>query len=226
VRGDQFRKVELKDSQRWGLLGKGGVLMVSSYPNRTSPVLRGNYVLERIMGTPPPIPPPGVAPLEQSASGAKKVMTVREMLETHRQKPQCYSCHVALDPLGFVLEGFDAVGKKRPMDRYARTQIDTLGTLPDGSIVRDPDDLRKALLANPTQFMQNFTERLMIFGLGRVIDAHDMPTVRDIVRNSAGDNYRFSTLVMNLVTSDAFQKARMPAVPAAQPVIKQAALTR
>lgn len=226
VRGDQFRKIELKDSQRWGLLGKGGVLMVSSYPNRTSPVLRGNYVLERIMGTPPPIPPPGVAPLEQSAAGAKKVLTVREMLETHRQKPQCFSCHVALDPLGFVLEGFDAVGKKRPMDRYARTQIDTLGTLPDGSIVRDPDDLRKALLANPTQFMQNFTERLMIYGLGRVIEAHDMPTVREIVRNSAGDNYRFSTLVMNLVTSDVFQKARMPAPAGAQPVIKQAALTR
>ncbi|MEY4762079.1 MAG: hypothetical protein RLZZ200_1935 [Pseudomonadota bacterium] len=226
VRGDQFRKVELKDSTRWGLLGKGGVLMVSSYPNRTSPVLRGNYVLERIMGTPPPIPPPGVAPLEQSAAGAKKVMTVREMLETHRQKPQCFSCHVALDPLGFVLEGFDAVGKKRPMDRYARTQIDTLGTLPDGSIVRDPDDLRKALLANPTQFMQNFTERMMIYGLGRVVEAHDMPTVRDIVRNSAADNYRFSTLVINFITSDAFQKARMPVQPAAQPVIKQAALTR
>ena len=226
VRGDQFRKVELKDSARWGLLGKGGVLMVSSYPNRTSPVLRGNYVLERILGTPPPIPPPGVAPLEQSAVGARKVMTVREMLETHRQKPQCFSCHVALDPLGFVLEGFDAVGKKRPMDRYARTEIDTLGTLPDGSIVRGPDDLRKALLDNPTQFMQNFTERLMIYGLGRVIEAHDMPTVRDIVRRSAADNYRFSTLVMNLVTSDAFQKARMPALPASQPVIKQAAVIR
>jgi hypothetical protein len=223
VRGDQFRKVELKDSTRWGLLGKGGVLMVSSYPNRTSPVLRGNYVLERILGNPPPIPPPGVSPLEQAASGAKKIMTVREMLETHRQKPQCFSCHVALDPLGFVLEGFDAVGKKRPMDRYARTEIDTLGTLPDGSIVRGPDDLRQALLDNPTRFMQNFTERLMIYGLGRVLDSHDMPTVRDIVRSSAADNYRFSTLVMNFVSSDAFQKARIPVNAGAQPVIKQAA---
>jgi hypothetical protein len=223
VRGDQFRKVELKDSTRFGLLGKGGVLMVSSYPNRTSPVLRGNYVLERILGNPPPIPPPGVSPLEQSAVGAKKVMTVREMLETHRQKPQCFSCHVALDPLGFVLEGFDAVGKKRPMDRYARTEIDTLGTLPDGSIVRGPDDLRQALLDNPTRFMQNFTERLMIYGLGRVIDSHDMPTVRDIVRSSAADNYRFSTLVLNLVSSDAFQKARIPVSAGAPTVIKQAA---
>jgi Protein of unknown function (DUF1592)/Protein of unknown function (DUF1588)/Protein of unknown function (DUF1585)/Protein of unknown function (DUF1587)/Protein of unknown function (DUF1595) len=226
VRGDQFRRVELKDSTRWGLLGKGGVLMVSSYPNRTSPVLRGNYVLERILGTPPPIPPPGVQPLEQSAAGAKKVMTVREMLETHRQKPQCFSCHVALDPLGFVLEGFDAVGKKRPMDRYARTEIDTLGTLPDGTIVRGPDDLRKALLDNPTQFMQNFTERLTIYALGRVVEAHDMPTVREIVRKSAQDDYRFSSLVMNLVTSDAFQKARIPAAGVAQPVIKQAAVIR
>ena len=222
VRGDQFRKVELKDSQRWGLLGKGGVLMVSSYPNRTSPVLRGNYVLERILGTPPPLPPPSVAPLEQSAS-ATRVLTVREMLESHRQKPQCQSCHTALDPLGFVLEGFDAVGKKRAIDRYARTEIDTLGKLPDGTIVRNPDDLRKVLLDNPTQFMQNFTERLMIYGLGRVLDPHDMPTVRQIVRDSARDNYRFSTLVMKFVTNDVFQKARMPADAGTQPVIKQAA---
>ena len=224
VRGDQFRKVELKDSTRWGLLGKGGVLMVSSYPNRTSPVLRGNYVLERILGSPPPLPPPGVQPLENSAS-TKKILTVREMLEQHRQKPACFSCHVALDPLGFVLGGFDAVGKKRPLDRYARTEIDTLGTLPDGTIVRGPDDLRQALLKDPTQFLQNLTERLLIYGLGRVLDAHDMPMVRDIVRRSAADNYRFSTLIMNVVSSDAFQKARLPEGNAA-PLIKQAAVQR
>ena len=193
VRGDQFRKVELTDSVRWGLLGKGGVLAASSYPNRTSPVLRGNYVLERIMGTPPPIPPPAVEALKENEAG-KKVKTVRELLEGHRQKPQCFACHIALDPLGFALEGFDATGKRRDIDRYARTEIDTLGTLPDGSIVRGPDDLRKALIENPTQFVQNVTERLFMYGLGRVIEPYDMPVVRDIVRRSAPDNYRFSTL--------------------------------
>jgi hypothetical protein len=222
VRGDQFRKVELTDSMRWGLLGKGGVLAASSYPNRTSPVLRGNYVLERIMGSPPPIPPPAVEALKENQAG-EKPKTVRALLEGHRQKPQCFACHVALDPLGFALEGFDATGKRRDIDRYARTEIDTLGTLPDGSIVRGPDDLRKALVGNPTLFVQNVTERLFMFGLGRVIEPHDMPVVRDIVRQSAVDDYKVSTLITHIVTSDPFMKARMPAdAPAAAPLIKQA----
>jgi hypothetical protein len=226
VRGDQFRKVELTDSLRWGLLGKGGVLEASSYPNRTSPVLRGNYVLERLMGSPPPVPPPSVTPLGENEAG-KKAHTVRELLEGHRQKPQCYSCHVAMDPLGFALEGFDATGKRRDIDRYTRTEIDTLGTLPDGTVIRGPDDLRKALIDNPTQFVQNVTERLFMYGLGRVIEPYDMPVVRDIVRRSATDNYRFSTLITNIVSSDSFMKARMPAdTPPAQPLIKQAAVQR
>jgi len=224
VRGDQFRKVELQDSARWGLLGKGGVLMTSSYPNRTSPVLRGAYVLERIMGTPPPIPPPAVEALKENEAG-KKALTVRALLETHRAKPQCHSCHAAMDPLGFALEGFDATGKRRDIDRYARTPIDTSGELPNGTVVKGPADLRKALLENPSGFVQNVTERLMIFGLGRTIEAHDMPVVRDIVRRSAADNYRFSTLILNIVTSDAFQKARVPATDGALP-IKQAAVQR
>jgi Protein of unknown function (DUF1592)/Protein of unknown function (DUF1588)/Protein of unknown function (DUF1587)/Protein of unknown function (DUF1585)/Protein of unknown function (DUF1595) len=225
VRGDRFRRVELADSERWGLLGKGGVLMVSAYPNRTSPVLRGAFVLERILGTPPPIPPPAVEALPDNQAG-EKPRTVRALLEQHRDKPQCFSCHVALDPLGFVLEGFDAVGKKREIDRYARTPIDHLGTLPDGTVLKGPDDLRLALLGNPTQFVQNVTERLMIYGLGRVIEAHDMPTVRDIVRRSADDDYKFSTLVLNIVTSDAFTKARLPADGKPGPVLQQAANTR
>ncbi|MFM1886310.1 MAG: hypothetical protein RL026_1467 [Pseudomonadota bacterium] len=225
VRGDRFRRVELADSERWGVLGKGGVLMVSAYPNRTSPVLRGAFVLERIMGTPPPIPPPAVEALKDNQAG-EKPKTVRALLEMHRDKPQCFSCHVSLDPLGFVLEGFDAVGKKREIDRFARTPIDHLGTLPDGTVLQGPDDLRQALLANPTQFVQNVTERLMIYGLGRVIEAHDMPTVRDIVRRSAADNYRFSTVLLNIVTSDAFMKARLPSEGGAAPVIQQAAVQR
>ena len=222
VRGDQFRKVDLADSARWGLLGKGGVLMVSSYPNRTSPVLRGSYVLERIMGTPPPVPPPAVEALKENEVG-KKAQTVRELLESHRAKPQCFSCHEAMDPLGFALEGFDATGKRRDIDRYARTPIDNKGQLPDGSKINGPDDLRNALVKNPDLFVQNMVERLMIYGLGRTIEAHDMPTVRSIVRNSAADDYRFSTLVFNIVSSDAFQKAQVPS-DATTPVIKQAAV--
>ena len=222
VRGDQFRKVDLTDSSRWGLLGKGGVLMVSSYPNRTSPVLRGSYVLERIMGTPPPVPPPAVDALKENEVG-KKPKTVRELLESHRAKPQCFSCHEAMDPLGFALEGFDATGKRRDIDRYARTPIDNKGQLPDGSQIKGPDDLRSALLKNPNLFVQNMVERLMIYGLGRTLEPQDMPTVRAIVRTAAADDYRFSTLVFNIVTSDAFQKAQVPA-DATTPVIKQAAI--
>jgi hypothetical protein len=209
VRGDQFRKVKLEDSSRWGLLGKGGVLMTSAYPNRTSPVLRGAYVLERIMGTPPPLPPPAVEALPET-NAENKPATVRERLELHRQKPQCHSCHSAIDPLGFVLEGFDATGKARDIDRFARTTIDTLGELPDGTVVRNPGDLRAALLADPAPFVQNVTERLMIYALGRLVEAHDMPLVRDIVRRSAVDGYKFETLITNIVLSDAFLKAKVP----------------
>jgi hypothetical protein len=221
VRGDQFRKVKLADSSRFGLLGKGGVLMASAYPNRTSPVLRGNYVLERIMGSPPPVPPPAVEALP-AVNAQNKPATVRELLETHRQKPQCFSCHAAIDPIGFVLEGFDATGKARAIDRFARTGIDMLGKLPDGTIVRNPDELRAALLQDPRPFVQNVTERLMIYALGRLVEAHDMPMVRDIVRRSAADDYRFHTLITNIVLSDAFLKARVPEAKAA-PDTRQAA---
>jgi hypothetical protein len=221
VRGDQFRKVRLDDASRHGLLGKGAVLMVSAYPNRTSPVLRGAFVLERIMGAPPPIPPPAVEALP-AVNSDKKPATVRELLETHRQKPQCFSCHASIDPLGFVLEGFDATGKSRTIDRFARTEIDMLGQLPDGTIVRNPQELREALLADPVPFVQNVTERLLMYALGRVIEAHDMPFVRDIVRRSAADDYRFSTLILNIVRSDDFQKATVP-LTGDGPDIKQAA---
>jgi Protein of unknown function (DUF1592)/Protein of unknown function (DUF1588)/Protein of unknown function (DUF1587)/Protein of unknown function (DUF1585)/Protein of unknown function (DUF1595) len=223
VRGDQFRKIKLEDSARWGLLGKGGVLMASSYPNRTSPVLRGAYVLERIIGSPPPIPPPAVEALP-ATNAQKKAATVRELLETHRQKPQCFSCHAAIDPIGFTLEAFDATGKARRIDRFARIDIDTMGELPDGTKVRNVNELRNALLADPVPFVQNVTERLIMFALGRVIEAHDMPYVRRIVRDSATDNYKFATLITNIVLSDDFVKAKVPETKPA-PVIQQAAVT-
>lgn len=222
VRGDQFRKIRLEDPNRFGLLGKGGVLSASAYPNRTSPVLRGAYVLERIIGAPPPIPPPAVEALPASTPD-KKPATVRELLELHRQKPQCFSCHAAIDPIGFVLEGFDATGKSRRIDRFARSAIDTMGELPDGTKVRDPGELRNALLADPVPFVQNVTERLIMYAIGRVIEAHDMPFVRDIVRKSAADNYRFSTLITNIALSDDFMKAKVPEAKDA-PVLQQAAV--
>ena len=222
VKGDQFRKVELKDTNRYGLLGKGGVLSVSAYPNRTSPVLRGAFVLERIIGAPPPIPPPAVEALP-AVNADKKPATVRELLETHRQKPQCFSCHASIDPIGFVLEGFDATGKTRSMDRFARAEIDTLGQLPDGTIVRNPEELRAALMADPAVFAQNVTERLIMYALGRVIEAHDMPYVRAIVRDAAADGYKFSSLITSIVKSDDFQKATVPKAAGVTDV-KQAAV--
>lgn len=224
VRGDQFREVQLKDSIRYGLMGKGGVLMVSSYPNRTAPVLRGAYILERITGTPPAAPPPNVEALKENEVG-KKALTVRERMALHSTKKQCFACHGIMDPLGFSLENFDATGKFRSIDRYARTPIDNSGKLPDGTAVDGPDGLRKALLVRPDQFVQTLTEKLMTYALGRVVEYTDMPTVREIVRTSAKDDYRFGSIVMGIVTSDAFQKRRLPEEKEL-PVIKQASVQR
>ena len=209
VRGDQFRRVTLKDSNRWGLLGKGAVLMATAYPNRTAPVLRGAWILERVTGTPPASPPPAVPSLKENKAG-EKPHTVRELMAQHRDKPACFACHGVLDPLGFALENFDAVGVYRVKDRIAGTAIDASGVLPDGTKVSDPDDLRNALVANPNQFVQTLTEKLMTYATGRAVDYHDMPTIRAIVRASAADHYRFSAIVMRIVNSDQFQK-RSPA---------------
>jgi hypothetical protein len=212
VRGDQFRRVALTDSNRWGLLGKGGILMATAYPNRTAPVLRGAWILERVTGTPPAAPPPAVPSLKENKTG-EKPHTVRELMAQHRDKPACFACHGILDPLGFALENFDAVGMYRTKDRIAGTPIDASGVLPDGTKINGPDDLRKALTANPDQFVQTLTEKLMTYATGRAVDYHDMPTIRGIVRESAKDNYRFSSIVMRIVNSDQFQK-RSPATDA------------
>ncbi len=205
VRGDQFRRVTLSDSNRWGLLGKGGVLMATAYPNRTAPVLRGAWILERVTGTPPSPPPPAVPSLKENKTG-EKAHTVRELMAQHRDKPACFSCHGVLDPLGFALENFDAVGMWRDKDRIAGTPIDASGVLPDGTKVSGPDDLRMALVSDPRQFVQTLTEKLMTYATGRAVTFRDMPTVRAIVRETEEDHYRFSSIVVHVVNSDQFQK--------------------
>ena len=204
VLGDQFRRVTLTDPNRFGLLGKGAVLMVTAYPNRTSPVLRGSYILENITGTPPSPPPPNVEAFKENKEG-EKPKTIREIMETHRANPTCNACHGVMDPLGFSLENFDTIGTYRSMDRFTRTKIDTSGKLVDGTAVNGPSDLRNALLKHPEQFVQTFTEKMMTYALGRGIEYFDMPSIRKIVKDSKRDNYKFSSIVMGIIATPAFQ---------------------
>ncbi|HEV2701572.1 MAG TPA: DUF1592 domain-containing protein [Steroidobacteraceae bacterium] len=214
VKGPQFRRVALTDSARWGLLGKGAILMGTSYPNRTAPVLRGQWILTSISGTPPTAPPPAVPSLKENKTGEKAV-TVREMMARHRDRPSCFACHGVLDPLGLALENFDAVGVWRDRDRMAGTPIDASGVLPDGTKIGGVNDLRKALAADPNQFVQTLTIKLLTYSLGRAIDYQDMPTVRSIVRQSAQQNYRFKDLIMDVVSSAPFQMRSDQPAPAA-----------
>jgi hypothetical protein len=220
VKGDRFRRVELAQSARWGLLGKGAVLMAAAYPNRTSPVLRGKFILEHIQGVPPANPPPNVPTLDEKNIGTTKALTMREMMAKHRANPTCASCHAVMDPLGFALENFDATGKWRDRDRFAGVEIDATGKLPDGTTVNGPDDLRGALLRRPGQFVQTFTEGLMTYATGRKLEAWDIPAVRRIVAASAAGDYRFSTIVQGIARSEQFRMRRAPQpVPADKTVI-------
>jgi mono/diheme cytochrome c family protein len=209
IRGDRFRRITLTDQNRWGLLGKGAVLLTTSYANRTAPVLRGAWILENVLGTPPAAPPPDVEAFPENKDG-EKAKTVREIMEEHRAKPACNACHGVMDPLGFALENFDAVGEWRSEDRYAGTTIDASGSLIDGTAVKSPADLRAALVRQPDQFVQTVTERLMTYALGRTIEYYDMPTVRRIVRESARDKYRFSSIVLGIVRSEPFRMRMVP----------------
>jgi mono/diheme cytochrome c family protein len=210
VKGDEFRRVELKDSARWGLLGKGAILMAAAYPNRTSPVLRGKFILSYIEGVPPPNPPPNVPTLNDKDIGTTKALTVRELMAKHRASPTCSSCHSIMDPLGFALENFDAVGMWRDKDRFAGTVIDSAGELPDGTKINGPDDLRKALLRRPEQFVQTFVEALLTYSMGRTREYYDMPTVRKIVRGTRASDYKFSAIVQAVVNTDQFKMRRVP----------------
>ncbi|HEY1239704.1 MAG TPA: DUF1592 domain-containing protein [Bryobacteraceae bacterium] len=221
VRGDEFRRITLTDPARFGLLGKGAVMMVTAYPNRTSPVLRGSYILENILGTPPSPPPPNVPPFKENKEG-EKAKTVRAILEEHRANPTCNACHGVMDPLGFALENFDTIGSYRTMDRFTRTKIDTGGKLVDGTILNGPDDLHAALLKRHDQFVQTLTEKLMTYALGRGVEYYDMPQVRKIVKDAARDNYRFSSIVEGIVMAPEFRSSAVESLQV-QPAPKEVA---
>ncbi len=201
VYGERFRRVAVTREARRGLLGQGSVLAVTSNANRTSPVRRGKWILENIIGSPPPAPPPNVPPLADNKDRARP-LTMREQMEQHRANPVCASCHKLMDPLGLALENFDAVGAFR--DKDAGTVIDTVTELADGSTVDGPTGLRQSLLRQPETFVRTMTEKLMTYALGRGLEYYDMPTVRSIVRRTA-PTYRFGDLVMGIVTSTPFQ---------------------
>ncbi len=213
VTGTHFRKVAYADDQRRGVLGHGSVLVQTSLGNRTSPVLRGKWVMEVLLGAPPPPPPPNVPDLEQTA-GAKegKPLTTRERMEVHRENPTCKSCHNFIDPIGLALDNFDVTGKLRYRENGAL--LDTRGNLYDGTPLVTPTDLTTALLKRPVPLMRNFTENLMAYALGRRVEDYDMPTVRAIVRTAEKQDYRMSAFVMGVVTSKAFQTKRADVVSA------------
>jgi hypothetical protein len=206
IYGSRFRRVTVTDDARRGLLGQGSLLIVTSVATRTSPVQRGKWLLDNIMGTPPHPPPAGVPPLKENAAGGKP-LTVRERMEQHRESPACAGCHKVLDPLGFALDNFDAVGAWRTLGEDG-SPIDATGVLADGTKVNGPVDLRNALLSRPNVFVGTMTEKLTTYALGRGVEYYDMPAIRAIVHDAARNDYRFSSLVMGIVKSTLFQMRR------------------
>jgi len=211
VRGDQFRKVTLVETQRWGLLGKAAVLLRTSYGDRTSPVLRGNWVLDKLQGTPSTPPPPDTA-TDLSQKAGEQPKTVRARLEQHRDKASCRMCHGVIDPTGLPLENFDAIGQWRTRDSQANAPIDASTVLPSGVPINGVVELRAQLVDRREMFARTVTERLMMYGVNRQLEYFDMPQVRAIVRGSAKDNYKLSSLVLGIVNSDAFRKQGLPQV--------------
>jgi hypothetical protein len=208
VKGVNFRRVTLADdSPRRGLLGKGAILTVTALPNRTSPVVRGKWVLQNLLGAPPPEPPPNVPALEENGNQVTKVRTVRERLEQHRANPTCASCHKLMDPIGFALESFDAVGKYRTYDENFE-QLDTAGVYADGTRIDGLPGLRQVLTNHSEQFLGNMTKTLLTYALGRGVEYYDAPAVRSIIRDAAPQNYRLSSLILGIVKSTPFQMRR------------------
>jgi cytochrome c551/c552 len=217
VTGSDFRRVTLTEETRRGLLGKGAILLVTSHANTTSPVLRGKWVLENLMGSPPPPPPPNVPALKETAAGAAP-RTMREQMEQHRQNPACINCHLTMDPIGFAMENFDVVGTWRTKSE-AGIPLNTADRLADGTQIDGVIALRNAILARPDVFVQTLTQKLLIYGLGRGLTYADMPAVRRIVRES--DGYRMNNLILGIVRSDAFRMRAKSADRATQPAVQE-----
>jgi hypothetical protein len=211
VSGTHFRKVEYPDDRRVGILGQGSVLVLTSLANRTSPVLRGKWVMEVLLGTPPPPPPPNVPALTETANASEgKILTTRERMEIHRAAALCRSCHQMMDPIGLALDNFDITGKWRY--RESGMPLDTRGELYDGSPVSNPSELVQALVKRPVPLVRNFTENLMTYALGRRLEYYDQPTVRAIARQAEANDYRISSFVLGVVQSDAFAMRRAATV--------------
>jgi hypothetical protein len=204
VYGPRFRRITI-EGERAGLLGQGSILTVTSHATRTSPVLRGKWVLENLLGAPPPPPPANVPPLKENDAGDAP-RSVRERLEEHRKNPVCASCHARMDPIGFALEHFDAVGRWRDVE--ANVPVDASAILPDGTTFRGAAELRKLLVSRQDEFVRTVTERLLTYAVGRGLEYYDMPAVRDILRQAESHDYRWSSVILSIVRSTPFQMRR------------------
>jgi hypothetical protein len=215
VAGSFFQKVQYPDNTRVGIFGQGAILVQTSLANRTSPVLRGKWVMEVLLGTPPPPPPANVPPLDNTGTtNAGKVLTTRERMELHRTQPMCYSCHRFMDPIGLALDNFDVMGRWRYRENGAA--LDTRGELYDGTQISAPSELAAALLKRPIPLVRTFTENMLTYALGRRLEAYDMPTVRAIAKAAESNDYRVSTFVLGVVKSDAFRMRRAEVTQADQ----------
>jgi len=206
IYGSDFRRVTIEDKARRGLLGQGSFLTVTSSPNRTSPVTRGSWILENLLGSPPPLPPPNVPPLPENTTGqgiSTVPASVRERMSNHRANQPCKGCHQIMDPIGLALENFDGVGRWRATD--SGSKIDPSGQLVDGTSIDGVETLRAALLNRPDAFVQTMTEKLLMYAMGRASHYYDMPAIRAITRDASRNDYKFSSLVMGIVSSDPFQ---------------------
>jgi hypothetical protein len=209
VHGSDFRRVTLPPgSPRGGLLGQGSILTITSYANRTSPVNRGKWVLENLLSAPPPPPPPNV-PALKTEGNTGKTLTMRDAMIQHRANPACASCHARMDPIGFAMENFDAIGRWRDQD--AGNPIDPSGVFPGGEKFDGMAGLKAALLSHPEEFVSTITEKLMMYGIGRNVQYYDRPAIRAIVKQAARNNYTFASLVLGVVESAPFQMRETPA---------------
>jgi hypothetical protein len=212
VAGTQFRRVEYLDDKRRGVLGHGSVLVLTSFANRTSPVLRGKWVMEVLMGTPPPPPPPNIPALEETSdSVGGRILTTRERMEIHRENPMCHSCHLYMDPIGLALDNFDVTAKWRV--RENGMPLDTRGDFYDGTPVSTPSELVNVLLQRPIPLIRTFTENMLAYALGRRVEYFDQPTVRAIAGAAEQNDYRMSSFILGVVSSDAFQRKRVEVLP-------------